>query len=321
MCSLTVSSSTYLFRLPADCCAEPADPAASCPSSPTTPVGAAQRSALAAGFPKNLRSAPPLSPPPAEHWNIKVTDFGLVKTIMRDVKTAAERSKTGEDPRDQPGFQEYYELTGGTGSYKYMAPEVFLSLPANEKVDQYSYAICIWELVARKPLLFHRFRKSAQGGKVEYTPKTWAEEAARGKRAELPSAWPNVIRCRALPAREPATQPLATPRCLCHRRAHRRALSPLSACPVPSRRRLIKDCWDHNPENRPSYKQLMVRRSTLGPPPQRDEEVRGIPARSTLDPRLPFRRCAPACPLAGHPDPDPAQGHVDRPDRGVPAGV
>lgn len=129
-----------------------------------------------------------------EHWNCKVTDFGLVKTIMRDVKTAAERSKTGEDPRDQPGFQEYYELTGGTGSYKYMAPEVFLSLPANEKVDQYSYAICLWELVARKPLLFHRFRKSAQGGKVEYTPKTWAEEAARGKRAELPSAWPNVMR-------------------------------------------------------------------------------------------------------------------------------
>lgn len=130
-----------------------------------------------------------------EHWNIKVTDFGLVKTIMRDVKTAAERTKTGDDPRDRPGFQEYYELTGGTGSYKYMAPEVFLSLPANEKVDQYSYAICLWELIARKPLLFHRFRKSAQGGKVEYTPKTWAEEAARGKRAELPTAWPNVLRC------------------------------------------------------------------------------------------------------------------------------
>ena len=40
-----------------------------------------------------------------------------------------------------------------------MAPEVYLCKLANEQVDQYSFSICLWELMARKPLLFNRFRR------------------------------------------------------------------------------------------------------------------------------------------------------------------
>ena len=38
-------------------------------------------------------------------------------------------------------------MTGETGSYRYMAPEVFRHAKYNEKVDQYSFAIVVWEML------------------------------------------------------------------------------------------------------------------------------------------------------------------------------
>ncbi len=40
-----------------------------------------------------------------------------------------------------------YKLTGETGSYRYMAPEVFRHEPYNLKVDVYSFAMIIFQLV------------------------------------------------------------------------------------------------------------------------------------------------------------------------------
>jgi serine/threonine protein kinase len=40
-----------------------------------------------------------------------------------------------------------WDLTGGTGSFVYMAPEVFLRLPYNEKADVYSFAMVMYELL------------------------------------------------------------------------------------------------------------------------------------------------------------------------------
>jgi serine/threonine protein kinase len=39
-----------------------------------------------------------------------------------------------------------YKLTGETGSYRYMAPEVFRHEPYNLKVDVYSFAMIIFQL-------------------------------------------------------------------------------------------------------------------------------------------------------------------------------
>lgn len=39
-----------------------------------------------------------------------------------------------------------YQMTGNTGSLRYMAPEVVLDLPYNEKVDQYSYGVILWQM-------------------------------------------------------------------------------------------------------------------------------------------------------------------------------
>lgn len=42
---------------------------------------------------------------------------------------------------------ESYKLTGETGSYRYMAPEVFRHENYNEKVDVYAFAMIFYELL------------------------------------------------------------------------------------------------------------------------------------------------------------------------------
>jgi len=39
-----------------------------------------------------------------------------------------------------------YEMTGNTGSLRYMAPEVALRKPYNEKADVYSFGILLWQM-------------------------------------------------------------------------------------------------------------------------------------------------------------------------------
>ena len=60
---------------------------------------------------------------------LKLFDFGLCTCV-----------KTHSDPND------VYEMTGNTGSLRYMAPEVALRKPYNEKVDVYSYGIMVWQM-------------------------------------------------------------------------------------------------------------------------------------------------------------------------------
>lgn len=40
-----------------------------------------------------------------------------------------------------------YKMTGLTGTRQYMAPEVSLQKPYNEKVDVYSFAILLWQMI------------------------------------------------------------------------------------------------------------------------------------------------------------------------------
>ena len=63
---------------------------------------------------------------------LKVMDFGL-STIVPDAS---------------PESDEVYELSGETGSLRYMAPEVAKREPYNHKADVYSFGIMLWELVA-----------------------------------------------------------------------------------------------------------------------------------------------------------------------------
>lgn len=64
---------------------------------------------------------------------LKMFDFGLAKCI-----------KTSED--NSPNEDGLYNLTGNTGSLRYMAPEVALNKPYSLSVDVYSFGILFWQL-------------------------------------------------------------------------------------------------------------------------------------------------------------------------------
>eukprot|EP00981_Chlorochromonas_danica_P004483 scaffold905_cov153-Ochromonas_danica.AAC.1 len=72
---------------------------------------------------------------------LKLFDFGLVTTV-----------KARSNPNDA------YEMTGQTGSLRYMAPEVVLRRPYSEKVDVYSFAIMLWQM-ARDRVPFKSYDK------------------------------------------------------------------------------------------------------------------------------------------------------------------
>lgn len=64
---------------------------------------------------------------------MKLFDFGLAKEL---------------DPLQRTADGQFYEMSGGTGSRRFMAPEVALGEPYNLSADIYSFAILLWELVA-----------------------------------------------------------------------------------------------------------------------------------------------------------------------------
>lgn len=58
-------------------------------------------------------------------------DFGLAKEL---------------DPSLKAGISELYELSGNTGSLRYMAPEVAKSEPYNLSADVYSFGLLLWQV-------------------------------------------------------------------------------------------------------------------------------------------------------------------------------
>jgi serine/threonine protein kinase len=93
---------------------------------------------------------------------VKIFDFGLVACV-----------------RQRQRSNEVYQLSGGTGSYRYMAPEVALKQPYTEKVDVYSYGIMLWQIITRETP-FKKFSRS----------KIMEKVVLKGERPYLPPQWP-----------------------------------------------------------------------------------------------------------------------------------
>jgi len=81
-----------------------------------------------------------------------------------------------------------FNLTGQTGSYIYMAPEMFKGLPYNEKVDMFSLGCIIYELFARVLLLFQETPANHGDDCQRY-----ASKVARGYRPKKPDAFPDAV--------------------------------------------------------------------------------------------------------------------------------
>ncbi|EFJ09171.1 hypothetical protein SELMODRAFT_130298 [Selaginella moellendorffii] len=72
-----------------------------------------------------------------EGSELKVGDFGLSKLIR------------GQNPHD------FYKLTGETGSYRYMAPEVFKHDKYDKSVDVFSFGMILYEMFEGNAPFFH----------------------------------------------------------------------------------------------------------------------------------------------------------------------
>lgn len=63
--------------------------------------------------------------------DVKIFDFGLAKEL---------------DPTLRHGCTEFYELSGNTGSLRYMSPEVARCEPYNLTADVYSFGLLLWQV-------------------------------------------------------------------------------------------------------------------------------------------------------------------------------
>jgi serine/threonine protein kinase len=97
---------------------------------------------------------------------VKIFDFGLAKEY--DPKSSVDGA---------------YKLTGDTGSPRYMAPEVALNQPYNERCDVYSFCILLWHIL--------KLETPFEG----YTMSMFDKKVVRGGfRPKVDDKWPAEIR-------------------------------------------------------------------------------------------------------------------------------
>jgi serine/threonine protein kinase len=99
---------------------------------------------------------------------LKVADFGL--------------SKVRPDP--QKTEKDSFMMTGETGSYRFMAPEVFRHQQYTETVDVYSYGMILFYLLDGKPPWPYdngliAVRKAADEGERPTLPRSWESSLQR----------------------------------------------------------------------------------------------------------------------------------------------
>ena len=71
----------------------------------------------------------------AADGTLKIFDFGLCTCVRKRVSS---------------NDSEAYEMTGNTGSLRYMAPEVALQQPYDKRADVYSFGIIVWQMARGK---------------------------------------------------------------------------------------------------------------------------------------------------------------------------
>ncbi|CAG9466881.1 unnamed protein product [Pedinophyceae sp. YPF-701] len=107
-------------------------------------------------------------------------------------ESAREGSDSGPHVRLRPIKQDSkpyipMDLTGQTGSMLYMAPEVFLSQPYNEKVDVFSFAMVSFEMLWRQLMCVAYDLKTRQDYQMH------ACKVSQGWRPEIPPTWPKPV--------------------------------------------------------------------------------------------------------------------------------
>jgi len=165
--------------------------------------------------------------------DVKIFDFGLARALPKE----------GGIPDPNSGNETSFDMSGGVGTLRYMAPEVCQKQRYNTKADVYSFAHLLWEMLAlEKPYEYytrqiHRTRVVEMGERPRIQG-SWPS----GVRDLIRNAWdadmskrPTIQECRKILAREigdlrgeqaPARAPAAA------RHARRRSTFVLELPPV-----------------------------------------------------------------------------------------
>ena len=121
-------------------------------------------------------------------WHVKISDFGLAK-VVDQLKALDER----------------YKLTGETGSYRYMAPEVFRHESYNAKVDIYAFSmICYYFAHGEPPFARVPPVDAARAAAVEHLRPEIRASVDRDFAALIRQCWD----------RDPAARPSAAQLCV-----------------------------------------------------------------------------------------------------------
>lgn len=102
--------------------------------------------------------------------NIGFTASGQLKLFDFGLCTCVKKRLSGNDA---------YELTGNTGSLRYMAPEVALRKPYTEKVDVYSFGVMVWQM-AKDRVPFKGMNKTEFHDKI----------VMKNERPKIDKSWP-----------------------------------------------------------------------------------------------------------------------------------
>jgi serine/threonine protein kinase len=105
--------------------------------------------------------------------NVGFAADGTLKLFDLGLCTAVRRRQSDETA---------YEMTGNTGSLRYMAPEVAMREPYTEKVDVYSWAILVWQM-ATDQVPFRGLSHETFNLQV----------VARGERPRIDRTWPRTF--------------------------------------------------------------------------------------------------------------------------------
>ncbi|BDA49507.1 Integrin-linked protein kinase 1 [Coccomyxa sp. Obi] len=122
----------------------------------------------------------------AELGVVKIADFGLSKSLAQNINAAKSRSTMDLDRDMEDGMEghqlERYKLTGETGSYRYMAPEVFRHEPYNTKVDVYAFSMIAYELFEGAIPFGHLHPvEAARRAAMNHARPTWGKFNRYGK--------------------------------------------------------------------------------------------------------------------------------------------
>ncbi|GFR44342.1 hypothetical protein Agub_g5559, partial [Astrephomene gubernaculifera] len=108
-----------------------------------------------------------------------------VQTVQQVWDSAFHLAELSQRQRHTPPQQ----LSGRTGSYMYMAPEVYRQEQYNEKVDVFSFGVILFELLSRYQTVC---AISLAGTQEEI--ESYAARVAQGYRPPLPQRWPEPVK-------------------------------------------------------------------------------------------------------------------------------